>query len=193
MTRSVAKNVTIDIQLESLTKMAERKVSRQKNSPIMARAPYGFNVQVARLCNMKIWKIQLWITIAAQIARLDSTKDSVVNPVPSGNTKIKTIKPVVNPIATPALPSMMLRRPVPNAAVANIKIKTIKPVARIARLDSTRIKITRQAAKVAGEGSTRIKTLRQVVKVVEKENTMIKRNAQQRLSAKIVEKENTMI
>ena len=90
MTRSVAKNVTIDIQLKSLMKTVRmtRIVRLQKNSPKRARAPYGLNVKVARLCNMKIWKIQLWITIAAQIARLDSTTNSVVNPVPTGNTKI---------------------------------------------------------------------------------------------------------
>ena len=56
----------------------------------------------------------------------------VVKIVKVDNTKMKRIKPVANPIATPAPPLIQLKRPVPNAALANTKIKPMKLVAKLA-------------------------------------------------------------
>jgi hypothetical protein len=55
-----------------------------------------------------------------------------VHPVPRANTNPVSTNQVAKTIATPVLSSIRLKRPVPNAALANTKIKTIKPVVKLA-------------------------------------------------------------
>ena len=66
------------------------------------------------------------------VLQVNTTAMEVVKIVKVVNTKMKRIKATVNLIAMPVLPLILLKRPVPNAALANTKIKPMKPVAKLA-------------------------------------------------------------
>jgi hypothetical protein len=66
------------------------------------------------------------------VLQVNTTAMEVVKIVKVVNTKMNWIKTVVNLIAMPVFPSILLKRPVPNAALANTKIKPMQRVAKLA-------------------------------------------------------------
>ena len=166
---TVAKVETIHIQLQ-------RWLQKEKNSPMLARAPYGLNVR-----RMEIWKIQIWQTIAAQ---------SLANPR-SWPIRKRVLSTEI--MATQWMLRVMLDQPataIPAASHVMVKYfrtlnalyaalastwmrREAQKIARIARLDSTTIKMGEPIARSARLGSTTIKMGEPVVNPVPTGNTKI--------------------